>query len=93
MRTKQITRRFLFSASDLLSPDSNSFPLGAQVVSGQWVAHVVFHAPSHVRVLHAAERGRFLYRQPTGPNPLNHRDDLSGSALRHGILNSLFRVA
>ena len=48
MRTKQITRRFLFSASDLLSPQSNLFPLGAQVVSGQWGEHVVFHAPSYV---------------------------------------------
>jgi len=29
----------------------------------------------------------------TGPNPLNHRDAFSGSAVRHGTLNSLFQVA
>ena len=30
------------------------------------------------------ERERVLHRQPTGPNPLNHRDDLSRPALRDG---------
>jgi hypothetical protein len=34
-------------------------------------------------------RERVLY----GLNPLNHRDELSGPALRHGSLNSLFQVA
>jgi len=38
-------------------------------------------------------RERVLCRQPTGPNPLNHRDDWSGAALRHESLNSLFQVA
>ena len=33
---------------------------------------------------------RVLYLQPTGPNPLNHRDNFSGPALRH---DSLFQVA
>ena len=37
------------------------------------------------------ERERILYWQPTGLNPLNHRDDLSGPALRHWSLNSLFQ--
>jgi len=32
---------------------------------------------------------RVLYCQPTGPNPLHHRDDFSRPALRHGSLNSL----
>jgi len=36
---------------------------------------------------------RILYWQPTGPNPLDHRDDFSRPALRHGRLNSLFMVA
>ena len=35
----------------------------------------------------------FLYWQPTGPNPLDHRDDFSRPALRHGSSNSLFQVA
>ena len=38
------------------------------------------------------ERKRLLYRQPTGPNPLHHRDDFSRPALRHGSLNIPFRV-
>ena len=38
------------------------------------------------------ERERVLYGQPTGPNPLHHRDDFSGLALRHGSFNSLFQV-
>ena len=29
-------------------------------------------------------RERVLYSQSTGPNPLDHRDDLVGPALRHG---------
>ena len=37
--------------------------------------------------------GGVLYRPPTGPNPLDPRDRLSRSALRHGSLNSLFQVA
>ena len=36
---------------------------------------------------------RARYRQPTGPNPLNTRDDFGKPALRHGSLNSLFQVA
>ena len=35
-------------------------------------------------------RERLIYSQPTGPDPLNHYDDLSRPALRHGSLNSLF---
>ena len=38
-------------------------------------------------------RERVLYSQSTGPNQLNHPDDFSRPALRHGILNSLFQVA
>ena len=38
-------------------------------------------------------RERVLYWQPTGPNPLNHRDDFSGPAWRHGSLKSPFQVA
>ena len=34
-------------------------------------------------------RERVLYRQPTCPNPLNHRDDFNRAALRQGSLNSL----
>jgi hypothetical protein len=41
----------------------------------------------------ASERGRLLYRQLTGPNPLNHRHEFSRPALRHGSLNSPFQVA
>ena len=45
-------------------------------------------------VLAACCRERDLYCQPTGPNPLNHRNDFSAPALRrHGGLNSLFQVA
>ena len=36
------------------------------------------------------QRERVHYGQPTGPNPLNHRDDFSRPALRDGRLNSLF---
>ena len=39
------------------------------------------------------QRERILYCQPTGPNPLNHRDSFSRSALRHGSSNLLFQVA
>ena len=46
--------------------------------------------PERERLHH---RERVLYRQHTGPNPLNHQDDFSGPALRHGSLNSLFQVA
>jgi hypothetical protein len=35
-----------------------------------------------------AVRERVLYGQLTGLNPLNHRDEFSRPALRHGILNS-----
>ena len=38
-------------------------------------------------------RERDLYRQRTGPSPLNYRDDFSRPALRHGSLNSHFQVA
>ena len=37
-------------------------------------------------------RERFLYGRPGGPNPLYHRHDFSGPALRHGDLNSLCRA-
>ena len=40
-----------------------------------------------------SKREIVLYLQPTGPNPLNHRNYFSGPALRHGSLNSLFQVA
>ena len=36
------------------------------------------------------QRERVLDWQPTGPNPLDHRDDYSRPALRHGSLNSRF---
>jgi len=50
--------------------------------------------PPNERILFACtERERDLYSQPTGPNPLNHRDDFSRPASRHGSLNSLFQVA
>ena len=39
------------------------------------------------------EREICFYLQPTGPNPHNHRDELSGPALRHGGLNFLSQVA
>ena len=45
------------------------------------------HSPRH------QYRERVLYRHPTGPNPLNHRDDFSRPALRHGSLNSFFKAA
>ena len=38
------------------------------------------------------EREKVLYRQPTGLNPLNHRDDSSGPALHHGCLDFLESV-
>ena len=34
-----------------------------------------------------------LSEESTGPNPLDHGDDFSRPALRHGSLNSLFQVA
>ena len=34
-----------------------------------------------------------LRRQPTGPNPLNHRHDFSRLAFRQGCVNSLLRVS
>ena len=40
-----------------------------------------------------AERDRVLYWQPTGPNPLNRRDDFSSPVLRHLRLNSVLQVA
>ena len=45
--------------------------------------------PSHLQ----RRRRRVLYCQPTGPNPLNHRDDFIRPTLRRGCLNSLFQVA
>ena len=45
----------------------------------------VFHTSSF--------KGRKIYCQPTGPNPINHRDDFGRPALRHGSLNSPFQVA
>ena len=39
------------------------------------------------------QRERVLCREPTGPNPLNRRDDFSRPALRHGGLNSSFQAA
>ena len=39
----------------------------------------------------SAERGGFFIA--SGSNPLNHRDDVSGPALRHGSLNCFFQVA
>ena len=44
-------------------------------------------------VLTERERERVLYWQPTGPNPLHHRDDFVRPALRHGSLHSLLQVA
>ena len=38
-------------------------------------------------------RERVMYCQPTGPNPLNHRDGFSRRVLRRWSLNSLFQVA
>jgi len=38
-------------------------------------------------------RETVLYRQPAGPNPLNHQNNFSAPALRHRSLNSLFQVA
>jgi len=35
-------------------------------------------------------REREMYRQPTGPSPLDHRDDCSRTALCHGCVNSRF---
>ena len=40
-----------------------------------------------------SNRERVLYWQPTGPNPLNHRDEFSRPVLRHGTLDSLLQVA
>ena len=39
------------------------------------------------------ERKRVLYSHASGPNPLNHRDDLRGQALCHESMNSLFQEA
>jgi hypothetical protein len=36
---------------------------------------------------------RLIHWQPTGPNPLHHRDDFSRPARRHGSLISLLQVA
>ena len=36
---------------------------------------------------------RVIHWQLTCPNPLNHRDNFSRPALRHGTLNSRFQVA
>ena len=38
-----------------------------------------------------SQRERVVYGQPTGPNPLNHQDEFSRPALRHGGFNSLFQ--
>ena len=40
-----------------------------------------------------AEEETVLYRQPAGPNPLNHRDFWSRPPLHHGTSNSLFQAA
>ena len=48
---------------------------------------------THARIAPtAAERESVMDRQPTGPNPLNDRDDFSRPALRHGSFNSLFQL-
>ena len=49
--------------------------------------------PGCVVNLPNTERERFLYWQPTGPNPFNHRDGFSRPALYHGSLNLLLQAA
>ena len=39
------------------------------------------------------QREKVRYSQPTGPNPIDHRDVFSRPALPHGNLISLFHVA
>ena len=46
------------------------------------------------RICTTAQReSSLLTRQPTGPNALNHRENVSRLALRHGSLNSLIQAA
>ncbi len=54
--------------------------------------------PDHLYIAHAqstpfSDRERILHWQPTGPNPLDDRNDSSRPALRHGNVDSLFQVA
>ena len=49
--------------------------------------------PGKMSIAEQVPRERLLDWQPTGPNPLNHRDDFSRPVLCHGRLNSLFQVA
>ena len=56
------------------------FPSGRERAQTLWI---IFTAA----IAQAPCRERVLYCQPTGPNPLNHRDDFSRPALRHGSLN------
>ena len=51
-----------------------------------------FLVPRLYPPLRLGEREIF-YWQPTGPNPLNRRDDFSRPALHHRSMNSLFQVA
>ena len=41
----------------------------------------------------ALPREKHIYCQPTGPSPLDHRDDSSKTALCHGSLNSRFHLS
>ena len=60
------------------------------------MSEVPLYAPPAPRLPAPLPRGwtvsikeRVFNQQPAGPNPLNHRDDFSGPALRHESLNSL----
>ena len=51
----------------------------------------LLHGRKHMSTLRSIHL--ILDCQPTGPNPLNDRDDFSRPALCHGSLNSLFQEA
>jgi hypothetical protein len=52
-----------------------------------------FEADGGAFAFQLVETERVIYLEPTGPNPLHHRDDFRRPALRHGSLNSIFQVA
>jgi len=76
----------LYAALPELPPPKSPNVLNGQLMSFQLTCPMMAGGPE----LSRNEKDRFLYWQPTGPNPLNHRDGFSRPALRHGSLNPRF---
>ena len=104
-RTRSIAEGFSVDASGckwwrFIRENLSSFHLLVSLQYDKLDAFILwFSLPAHERNIgfpgwecFSRWRESVLYWQPTGPNPLNHRDNFSRQALRHGCLNFLFQV-